>query len=255
MSFSADWLTTRRAADRRARNPKLAEKLASHFEGRAEVRILDLGCGTGANLAETSLLLGAAQRWVLVDNDPALLARVPEIPGIQIRTVEADLHRDLETLLSDPYDLVTASALFDLAGAALLDRLIEQVTQARAAFYTVLTYDGHETWHPKHSLDASVLSAFHADQHTDKGLGPALGPDATQHLREGFDRAGYDIATAPSNWDLEQARDGDLIGMLASGIHDATVSRIGKSAEDWFNDRQTAARVEIGHQDLLALPR
>ena len=254
MSFSADWLSTRRDADHRARNSDLARRLKAQFKNHTNVRVLDLGCGTGANLAMTSALLPQGQEWTLVDNDPELLARVPSLEGVQVQTIEADLAASLEALLAPGFDLVTASALFDLAGNAFMDRLISGVTSMRAAFFTVLTYDGVETWEPSHASDEAVLSAFHADQNTDKGLGPALGPGATEHLRTGFASAGYSVDVGASPWRLNQASDSRLIEMLASGIHGAVAPKLGSVASDWYKARQSASQVSIGHQDLLALP-
>ena len=255
MSFSADWLSARRDADRRARNPEIANLLAEYFGDQPRAKVLDLGCGTGANLAETSKLLPASQNWTMVDNDPELLSRVAPIDGIEIATRDADLAESLGDLIEPGHDLVTASALFDLAGAGFLQHLVDLVTGANAAFYTVLTYDGHETWSPHNPDDTAVLRAFHADQHTDKGLGPALGPDATQFIKSHFEAAGYSVHVAPSNWELGQPDDQRLIEMLASGIHDAVAADLGETAQYWFRDRRAASRVVIGHQDLLALPR
>ncbi|MEM7213662.1 MAG: class I SAM-dependent methyltransferase [Pseudomonadota bacterium] len=254
MSFSADWLSARRDADHRARNADLAQRLRAHFGNRTKIRVLDLGCGTGANLAMTSTLLPAGQEWTLVDNDPDLLSRVPMLEGVRIKTVDADLATSLEALLAPGFDLVTASALFDLAGKPFLDRLIGGVTSMRAAFFTVLTYDGVETWEPPHPGDEAVLSAFHADQNTDKGLGPAAGPDATDHLWAGFASVGYTVNVGASPWNLNQSSDARLIHMLASGIHGAVGTALGPVADDWYLARQSASHVSIGHQDLLALP-
>lgn len=255
MSFSAEWLEARRDADLRARNKDLAKQLASQFSDRQTLKVLDLGCGTGANLAATGSLLDATQHWVMADNDPDLLARI-ESPGrTSIKTVETDLASSLDRLFRQRFDLVTASALFDLAGAAWMDELIGHVTASNAVFYTVLTYDGEERWEPPHRDDEAVLSAFHADQHRDKGLGPALGPTATAYLRDGFESAGYAVQTGRSAWDLEASRDAALIGMLSEGIRDAVEPRLGETANRWFQARQSTRKVVIGHQDLLAFPQ
>lgn len=254
MSFSADWLAARRDADLRARNAELAQKLAGHFNDRDGIQVLDLGCGTGANLAATSAILGPNQHWTLADNDPDLLGRVNGTDRATFETFEADLATSLADLFRRRYDLVTASALFDLAGAAWIDGLVECVAAANSAFYTVLTYDGEERWLPPHAGDAAVLAAFHADQHSDKGLGPALGPKATDYLAQRFEAAGYSVRVGDSAWKLESPRDEELIGLLASGIRDAVKPSLGETADHWFDARKSAASVTIGHKDLLAIP-
>jgi SAM-dependent methyltransferase len=95
--FSADWLRLREPFDRAAREAALlapagggrdrpdgadvaasdrralGDVLADWRRGRGELAVIDLGAGTGANLRFTAPRLGGAQRWTLVDNDPALL--------------------------------------------------------------------------------------------------------------------------------------------------------------------------------------
>ena len=254
--FSADWLALRAAADRRARDPGLARRLGEVFEGRARIRVLDIGAGTGANLRATAPLIGAAQHWVLVDNDPSLMGQVTAPERITFDTCVTDLAGNLEALFDPAPDLVTASAFFDLCGADWLDRFLALVAGSGAAFYTVLTYDGRETWTPAHPLDAEVLAAFHADQRRDKGLGPALGPDAPEALAAMLGAAGCEVQAAPSDWHLTQSGDAALIEALAAGSAAAVAPILGRDrAEDWADARRHAEAVLIGHQDLLALPR
>ena len=254
MSFSVDWLATRRLADHRSRNADIAARLKHHFEDRASVRVLDLGCGTGSNMAATSKLLPNNQHWTLVDNDLALLHRIEPVNNIPFETQQADLAHDLDALFNQQFDLVTASALFDLAGSTFTHELVRRTSEISAAFFTVLTYDGHEGWLPAHKYDAQVLAAFHADQHTDKGLGPALGPEATKFLASAFTEAGYETQVGKSDWHLSDAKDTALIRMLADGIHAATAPVLGDTAVSWHEERVKASSVRIGHLDLIALP-
>lgn len=255
MSFSADWLALRADADSRARDAGMATRLAKSLPA-GPLRILDLGSGTGANLNALSPALPQSQHWVLTDNDTALLERVAPPDGVSCDRVTLDLSRDLSALFAPAPDLVTASAFFDLCGPGIIDRIVANTVATGAAFYTVLTYDGREVWTPPHPLDADALAAFHADQRSDKGLGPALGPDATDHLTKAFEAASYDVFVAQSDWELTQNQDADLIRALATGSASAVQSTLGVAkAQEWSTARQDAKAVMIGHQDLLALPR
>ncbi|MEL7467987.1 MAG: class I SAM-dependent methyltransferase [Pseudomonadota bacterium] len=254
MSFSADWLDLRADADRQARNPDMAARLSARFQGVEGLRILDLGSGTGANMRLTSQLLGPKQHWTLVDNDPALLSTVTGPTGVGFETRQADLARDLDSLFDTGVDLVTASAFFDLAGAELIDSIVSATVDTGAAFYTVLTYDGEETWSPAHAADSVVHQAFLADQQTDKGLGPARGPAATVHLANAFRSHGYVVAQGKSDWVLSQPEDAALIAALAQGAASAVENTVGDVAWDWARSRQTAESVRIGHLDLFAHP-
>ena len=78
--FSKEWLRLREPADAAARNPDIAAGLAAQLADRTEVKFTDLGCGTGANLRHTALLVppGVQQRWRLFDHDPQLLSSARE---------------------------------------------------------------------------------------------------------------------------------------------------------------------------------
>ncbi|HEU0221666.1 MAG TPA: class I SAM-dependent methyltransferase [Paracoccaceae bacterium] len=254
--FTAGWLALREPADRAARNPGLIARLAAHL-GARPARILDLGAGTGANVRALAPHLHPDATWALVDHDPALL-RAAEAAlghGPNLRYVQADLVRDLEALLAPPPDLVTGSAFLDLCSAPWLDRLAAALP-AGTALYMALSYDGTEAWAPAHAAEPAALAAFRAHQRRDKGFGPALGPDAAAHLARALARRGWLVETAPSPWRLGPAHR-SLIAALADGAAEAVAETGALDAATlaaWHQARRQAARVEIGHTDLLALP-
>lgn len=275
MTFSADWLALRELADHRSRNVKLSHAFAKYFEGWRPVTVTDLGCGTGSNLRATAPLLGPEQSWTLVDYDPVLLEAARErlqawadgaaekdgvlvlFKGAKRITVSfrrADLSKELDDVLAAGANLVTASALFDLVSEDFLAKLVAGVTQRKAAFYTVLTYDGDQRWTPEHEIDSVLLQAFHAHQGTDKGFGLSAGPNAPDLLSEGFSAAGYSVMEGDSAWRLEE-QDAALIAELAKGFADAVAETGSVSARDlaaWRAQKHTGC--VVGHADTLALP-
>lgn len=255
MSFSADWLALRAEADREARDPGLAAELAGFWEDQESLTVLDLGAGTGASLHAISPLLPRLQHWTLIDADAGLLDLVEVPDGVDAQREVFDLSGDLAALFDPAPGLVTASAFFDLCGEAWIGRLVDAVARADAVFYTALTYDGRETWAPAHATDNVVLAAFHADQRRDKGLGPALGPEATEALVRAFREQGYHVVTAQSDWNLTSRENADLIRMLAEGSAGAVRPALGETADAWLEARRTAEAVIIGHLDLLAVPK
>lgn len=261
-SFSPEWLRLREPADHRARDHGLAERLAAHLEGRRSIKLVDLGCGTGSNLRALSPALRAPQHWRLVDYDPALLNAAREAisgwtdapPDISYEA--ADLSRDLEEVLAPECDVVTAAALFDLVSQSWLERFVAVMAKRRRAFYTVLIYDGLMEWHPSHPADAAIRAAFNAHQLTDKGFGPAAGPDAGAFLMGALGKAGFDVQAAPSPWTLTRD-DLPLILTAAEGIADAarqTCLVAEADVADWLRARPALTRCTIGHVDILALP-
>ena len=273
--FSPEWLDLREPVDHRSRNRKVERALAKHFDGWRPITVVDLGCGTGSNLRATAPLLGPEQHWTLVDNDQALLEAAAErlctwadgadrqqsklvlFKGAKRIAVEfrrADLAGDLEAALGPSVNLVTASALFDLASVEFIARFAAAVAARKSAFYTVLTYDGDQRWTPEHEADPILLEAFHAHQKRDKGFGPSAGPDAADALSEAFSKLGYAVSEGDSAWRLG-GDDEALIAELASGFAVAA----GQTAQtDWptIAAWRTVTRTQavVGHTDTLALP-
>jgi hypothetical protein len=128
------------------------------------------------------------------------------------------------------------------------------VAASSAAFYTVLTYDGRQSWQPAHHADAAMIAAFHGHQATDKGFGPAAGPDAPAVLKAVFREARYEVHEGDSPWQLGPG-DERLIGDLVEGYAMA-VAETGKvpapTLADWR--RQPRMSAIVGHVDTLALP-
>ena len=89
--------------------------------------------------------------------------------------------RDLEAALDGPLDLVAASALLDLVSYSWLKRLAIEVAVRGLPFYAALSYNGQVTFEPSDPLDAPITAAVSNHQRRDKGLGPALGPDAANN--------------------------------------------------------------------------
>jgi len=275
--FSPDWLALREPADHAARNPQVLAAVGSAFSDRQSLSVIDLGCGAGSNLRGSYNALPARQHWTLVDADPRLLSvarrKLAEWAdaaqeqgeelvlrkGDKTLTVDfrqADLTKDLEWVLGWQPDLVTAAALFDLASARWLERFVASLVSMRLPLYTVLTYDGRESWQPTHPEDQRMLTAFHHHQHGDKGFGSAAGPDATEALAQAFRKAGCAVTVGESPWQLGAAQS-DLVRELAAGIA-AAVTETGhvspEAVASWLEAKQGAASVRIGHQDLWARP-
>ena len=199
--FSKEWLRLREPADAAARNPDIAAALAAQLADRTEVKFTDLGCGAGANLRYTALLVppGIRQRWRLFDHDPQLLSSAREElaawadeafetasgefelkkdgRAIEVSFCEADLSTGVERFLQ-PDEIVTASAFFDLVSKDWITRFARAAAALSATVYAPLIYNGFQIWSPSHPADWPMVVAFNVHQRRDKGLGAAAGPDA-----------------------------------------------------------------------------
>lgn len=294
--FSADWLAQREPFDTAARAnsavaldlPGLASDLRARRASHEPLEVIDLACGTGANLRELAPRLGGRQRWRLIDHDPALLAALPEVLAswaqaggrrlrrdadgawvvqgdgfeAEVRTQEFDLAAGLDRLPCGDASLVTASALLDLVSADWLDALVAHGARVGAALLFALNVDGRHGWSPRDPDDDAVQRGFAAHQRRDKGFGPALGPQAAARLERVSQQAGYRVRSAASDWAIDGCDGPASRAMLA-----AMVEGIAAAAEQagtplsvvssWSRRRlhgRDRSRLVVGHIDVLALP-
>jgi len=292
--FSAAWLALREPVDHRSRNLTLQNQVVDFLHRRPPVvsgllHITDLGSGTGSNLRALAPHFGPMQNWTLVDYDTDLLraarttllswadgvldSNAPNLirevgsflesleplgltKNMKMITVQfrcADLLADYRSILNEPADLITAAAFFDLVAEPWLADFCAALSKP---LYTVLTYDGKETWSPPNALDADVLRAFHAHQSTDKGFGAALGPSGAERLQSLLQGMGFTTACAPSPWRMDY-HDCALMDQLAMGTAGAAreMGVLENSGIDqWEQARRQASYCEIGHIDLFAYP-
>ena len=255
MSFSTDWLTLRASFDTAARSEALETRLDGWAATRAAGRplnVVDLGAGSGNNLAHLKQRLGVQQRWTLIDSDAALLAEAARRhPDATLR--QDDLAGDLAALIPAGTDLVTASALIDLVSRAWLADLVGRVGELNCALFVVLTYDGRIAWENETAGDREIRDLVNRHQHGDKGLGPALGPDAPDALKALLP----DVHRARSDWRVgagDTAMRKALIDGWASAAAEIAPDRA-VGIESWRVHAADEPRaLTVGHADQLWLP-
>jgi len=263
--FDSDWLKRRWRADHRARDNRLVEHLRGWASPRGRLAILDLGAGSGSNAGFMAPRLPAPQHWCLVDHDAQLLAtamdNLADLNGVTGAAAVADMARiDADWCMG--YDVITAAALLDLAGADWLDRVIANAADVGAACLFALNYTGAIAWRPPLAGDDLARDAFNAHQRSDKGLGPALGPNAPAVTAATARRRGLSVERAASPWRLS-AGDEALQAALLADRYQAAAAQAPDNAEElaaWAAARQTRidsgdSGVVVGHEDLLVWPQ
>jgi hypothetical protein len=157
--------------------------------------------------------------------------------------------------------LVTASALLDLVSEHWLTALCARIVASHATVLWALSYDGRIALAPAHPDDDWIVDRINRHQHTDKGFGAALGPDAWRFAGRQLEQAGYEVRTADSSWHCGAAERG-LLDVLIEGWGQAAAEIAPADAQRsraWCRLRlEQSARGEltasVGHQDLLAAP-
>lgn len=298
--FSTDWLAQREPFDTAARalawpsfGPLLETIRPTATAGASTpLRVLDLACGSGANLRALAPRLGGAQAWQLVDHDPALLAALPHamaswahaagyridnchnagaalrVDGpdfsVELVTERADLGSGLDTLTIGQPHLITASALLDLVSARWIESLVQQAGRAGAAVLFALTVDGRTGWNPPDEADAEVQRLFASNQRRDKGFGPALGPTAGAFVARCLEAAGYAVVQSETDWEIDATGGAPTApAMLAAMLEGMASAAIDQQPDALDIVRAWQARrlaligrtqLRVGHRDLMAAP-
>jgi SAM-dependent methyltransferase len=238
--------------------------IAGLFPQTAEVRVLDLGSGTGANMRYLAPHLPDRQSWLLVDYDQALLARVLA-PTDGSRRVETR-HLDLNALDGDAVrdcfsgrGLVSASALLDLVSEEWLRALAARCRDNGAAVLFALSYDGRIEFAPEEPADAEVRDLVNQHQRTDKGFGRALGPEALAAADLFLVTLGYMVERERSDWVLGPDSP-ELQRQLIEGWAHAAAEIAPQRSDSiaaWRIRRLAhvaahRSRLVVGHEDLAA---
>jgi hypothetical protein len=267
--FSADWLALREPYDRAARNGAVLDAVAAAFAEASRVTVTDLGCGTGATMRALAQRLPPRQNWWLVDNDWALLkqalreaaATVPAGASIATNVIDLSAYptRVIERALGD-CDLVTTSALLDLVSADWLDRLVASLMRLSRSFYAALSYDGAVMLLPECCHDGAVIATVNRHQRTDKGFGPALGPDAARIAPERMRAAGFTVIEGRSDWQFGVDDRAIQIEMLAGWAGAAQEIGVDPAVlAQWLAERRGhvaagRSQMRVGHIDFFATP-
>jgi hypothetical protein len=249
--------------DAAARDRGLAAELAEWCGRHSALHVIDLGSGTGSLGRWLAPRLACYQQWTLVEHDPALIAAgsalLPHDAGW--RYERADLAASLAEILARPAQLVTASALLDLVSQAWAERLVQAVVGLHAALYVTLTYDGVLEFEPDDPLDDEVCRWVNRHQRSDKGFGPALGPDGTDALRRCLEPHAGRLMQAHTPWRLgpeDRSIQEALLQGWAGAALETMPERAGK-IEGWHARRLALlagglSSCRVGHLDLLWLP-
>ncbi|MEM6617183.1 MAG: class I SAM-dependent methyltransferase [Pseudomonadota bacterium] len=262
--FSADWLTLREPYDHAARDKVLVKRFAKILSGldKTDLRILDLASGTGSTVRAIASQISTDHFWTLTDFDEALLKEAASAAAshANVECKKTDLSAT-DALSLESYSAVTTSAFLDLVSEEWLDAFTALLTETPKPVYAALSYDGRIAFSPGHDADDEIISLVNEHQRTDKGFGPALGPDAGDFLSRRLGDNGWTVETATSDW-VFKGTDQRIQAELVKGWAQAaleTAPEKGTTISAWHDARLNqiksgALQTRVGHIDLLAHP-
>jgi hypothetical protein len=105
-----------------------------------------------------------------------------------------------------------------------------------------------------------VIAAVNRHQRTDKGFGPALGPDAARVAPERLRVAGFAVVEGRSDWEFGAADGAIQMEMLAGWAGAAReIGTDPATVEKWLGERRDhvsagRSQMRVGHIDLFATP-
>lgn len=216
--------------------------------------VRDLGCGSGSMGRWLAPRLRAPQQWFVHDRD-ADLARRAATSLAALPVPATPVVGDVTAIDLTGTDVVVCSALLDLLTAAEIGALADACAAAGVAALFTLSVAGRVRFDPPDPDDRRLAAAFDAHQRRD-GL---AGPDAPDLVAGALDRAGLDVRREPSPWRLAGGTSGSrpLAEEWLRGWCDAAAAQDPSLDVDGYLERRLAApfAVEVGHVDVLGLPR
>lgn len=204
------YLRAKKTVDDRALNKDVLGRLALALEGRAPLRVLELGAGIGTmplRLLDAHVL-GRAE-YDLVDGDAHLLDAARSLleplaagRGLGVRFLQWEIHEFARSMPRAHYDLVIASAVLDLLDVpAILPPLLDSLTPGGLCWFCI-NFDGETAFVPEHPADAALLSVYHRSMDERAKLGRGAGTSKSgRRLLQQLPAAGARIlAAGASDW-------------------------------------------------------
>ena len=287
VGFETAWLNERFKYDNAARNKSVEQSFLDHFGGEKEIKIVDIGSGTGANCLYFLEKLTQNQKWFLVEKDVRFfdptIERLTshaskngyeiEVKGAHLKiqtpskTIEIHIINDsffnLPKLLNlQEINAVMAAAVFDLLSEKQFRDFVSTVFENKTALLATMNYSGMH-FLPSTSLDNHFVNIYENHMMRQQDFGKGMGKNVASVLSNHFSTSGYDFISGESNWELDYFAN-KMHAFLLDFMDDSISELLTENNEklkfkDWLSKKRSLSEnkklsIEVRHFDFFVKP-
>ena len=259
--FNNSWLFEREKIDNLSKSKLLVQKINNSLKSLDNVRIIDLGTGTGSNFRYLSKKIQYNnQKWTLMDISKNSLKEARSNIKInkkikKISIINNDIIKNINETNFNNFDLVSGSAFLDIMPRQWFKNFYLKNINTKIVYFSI-NYDGYFNFFPKHKFDKKVLSLFNFDQRSRKSnILKAVGPDCSKIIKNYFLKT-HKTYLFKSNWNKVTNKKFQLMFLdFCSNVIDKHAK---KNFSEWleFRKQQIASnksKLTVHNKDFLAV--
>ena len=259
--FENSWLFQREKIDNISKNKLIIKKINRYFKSDQNIKLMDLGTGTGSNFRFLSKkIVQKKQHWTLIDiSKKSLLAAKNKISISNkiesLSIINKNLIKNINQVDFNEFDIVTGSAFLDIMPLDWFKKFYQQNKKTKIIYFAI-NYDGFFQFYPKHKHDKKVLHLFNNDQKSIKYKKvKAVGPDCTKIIEKQFLKT-HKTFSFNSNWDINNNKKFQLmfLNFCENVINKNKINNLNEWLEYRKNQiKKNESRLIVNNKDFLAI--
>ena len=259
--FNNSWLFQREKIDNLSKSKTLIKRINNVLKELNDIRIIDLGTGTGSNFRYLSKKINYYnQNWTLMDISKNSLEEAKNNIRInkkikKISIINNDIIKNIHDTNFNNFDLVSGSAFLDIMPRQWFKSFHYKNINTKIIYFSI-NYDGYFTFFPKHKLDKKVLDLFNFDQKSKKVSNlKAVGPDCCKIIHKYFYKT-HKTYLRTSNWNKISNKKFQL--MFLDFCSDVIHKHGKNDFSEWFEFRKqkialNKSKLTVHNKDFLAV--
>jgi SAM-dependent methyltransferase len=281
--FSVKWLNTRYPFDVAARNSEVEKAALMALPPDRDLRLLDLGAGTGNSCRYFIPKLPQNQEWLLVELNPDLIEaakqqlvefakaegykRLPSDDGlkfkgkktIHIRFLQHSFLHLNDVLDLSGFDLVTAGAVIDLLSTDMLEQLVQQFIGHVAPFLATINFVGL-LFDQATDRDRQYAALYMQHMQRERPFGRALGAHCIPFLESWLLIRDIPFLSGASDW-MIRPEDTAMHAFQLDFMEEAITEMLacpeaGEKLQEWLAQKRAASKAgqlsfRVQHFDIF----